>query len=330
MSTPANGRRGCTFVGAGHASERPRPAVSPDLINTLAGRLSARDLWLLELLHEHRVLTTGQIRELAFNTISAATHRMLTLWRLCAVERFRPAVPTGSAPLHYLLGPAGAHILARRRNLTIHQLGYRTDHTLAIATSDKLAHLTGSNSLFTALIAHARTHPGTRLEAWWSEHRCANVWGKIARPDGYGRWREHHPTTSRAANRAPNRSAGRTVDFFTEYDTGTEPLHRLIHKIGDYQTLAEMTGINHTPVLFALPNPAREQHLHTRTHTTNTTLLIATTTPNALQAAGGPAGPAWWPIATPKGTRRRLINLTRPHTPRGADAPAGHPTGDSR
>src|SRR5918999_1213726 len=205
MSTPANGRRGCTFVGAGHASERPRPAVSPDLINTLAGRLSARDLWLLELLHEHRVLTTGQIRELAFNTISAATHRMLTLWRLCAVERFRPPVPTGS-----------------------------------------------------------------------------------------------------------------------------EPLHRLIHKIGDYQTLAEMTGINHTPVLFALPNPAREQHLHTRTHTTNTTLLIATTTPNALQAAGGPAGPAWWPIATPKGTRRRLINLTRPHTPRGADAPAGHPTGDSR
>jgi hypothetical protein len=302
MATPTTGpttgsRR--IFVGAGHAAEAPRSRLSPELADILATRLRARDVWLLELLAEHRVLTTGQIRELAFGTISAATHRMLTLWRLHAVERFRPAVPAGSAPLHYVLGPAGAQVLAARRHLTVEQFGYRADHALALAASDKLAHLVGSNSVFTALIAHARTHPNARLQAWWSERRCAEIWGKIVRPDGYGRWHETGTTT--------NRDIDRTVDFFTEYDTGTEPLHRLLGKIGDYQALAEMTGITHTPVLFTLPNPAREQHLHARAQPT--TPLIATTTPHALPASG-PAGPAWRPIGAAEGTRRRLIDLT--------------------
>jgi hypothetical protein len=315
MPTPSTGSRR-VFVGAGHAAERSRARLSPELTDILATRLQPRDVWLLELLHEHRVLTTGQIRELAFGTISAATHRMLTLWRLRAVERFRPAVQAGSAPLHYVLGPAGAAILAARRHLTVEQFGYRADHALALAASDKLTHLVGSNNLFTALIAHARSHPGVRLEAWWSERRCAAIWGKIVRPDGYGRW--HQP------GNPVDRATDVTVDFFTEYDTGTEPLHRLLGKIGDYLALAEMTGITHTPVLFALPNPAREQHLHARAQPT--TPLIATTTPRALQAAAGsPAGPAWWPIGTDEGTRRRLIDLAA--APAATANPTGGPAG---
>jgi protein involved in plasmid replication-relaxation len=286
-----------TFVGAGHRREPARPRVSPEVVAVLAARLSARDYWLLELLHEHRVLTTTQIRDVGFSSISAATHRMLALWRLRAVERFRPAVPTGSAPLHYVLGPAGAVLLAQRRGMSPGQSGYRADRALALAASDKLTHLVGSNHLFTALIAHARAHPAARLEVWWSERRCAAVWGKIARPDGYGRWRD----------------GGHVTDFFTEYDTGTEPVHRLLSKIGDYIALAEMTGITHTPVLFVLPNTAREQHLHARTQPG--VPLIATTTPNALKAAGGPAGPAWQPITAATRQRQTLASLRSGGTP---------------
>ncbi|MGP4029722.1 replication-relaxation family protein [Actinomadura sp. 3N407] len=293
MNAPKTARTRRTYVGAGSTREASRPRVSPELIAVLATRLQPRDVWLLELLHEHRVLTTHQIHQLAFSSISAATHRMLVLWRLRAVERFRPAVAAGSAPLHYVLGPAGATILAERRRLSAAQFGYRLDRALSLAVSDKLTHLVGSNGMFAALTAYARTHPGARLDAWWSERRCAAVWGKIVRPDGYGRW--HHD--------------GHATDFFTEYDTGTEPLNRLLAKIGDYITLADMTGITHTPVLFVLPNPAREQHLHARTHPTAPP--IATTTPQALNDAGGPAGPAWHPI-TPTGQNppRRLIDLT--------------------
>ncbi|WP_395108353.1 replication-relaxation family protein [Actinomadura sp. SCN-SB] len=311
--TTTSKRRRTAYVGVGSTSAPPRRQVDPELLAALAARLTGRDRWLLELLHEHRVLTTAHIRQLAFGHISAATHRMLTLWRLRAVERFRPAVPAGSAPWHYVLGPAGAIILAERRHLTAAQFGYRLDQALAVAHSDKLPHLVGTNELFTALTAHARSHPGAALEVWWSEQRCHQAWGKIVRPDGYGRWREDD----------------QRIDFFVEYDTGTEPLHRLLAKIADYQALAEMTGLTHTPVLFALPNPAREQHLHTRTTPTTPGgpsgpggpggAVVATTTPQALRTAGSPAGPAWHPLPTtppttghPHQDRRRLINLTTP------------------
>ncbi|WP_395107260.1 replication-relaxation family protein [Actinomadura sp. SCN-SB] len=280
-----------SYVGPGSTREPARPQVSAELIAALAARLRPRDTWLLELLHEHRVLTTAQICDLAFTSISAATHRMLTLWRLRAVERFRPSVPAGSAPLHYVLGPAGAAILADRRGMSTAEFGYRPDHAMALASSARLAHLVGSHTLFTSLIAHARAHPGTELKEWWSERRCAAMWGRIVRPDGYGTWRQD----------------GHRVSFFTEYDTGTEPLNRLLAKIGDYTALAEMTGITDTPALFVLPNPTRERHLHAHTHPNLP--LVATTTPTALQAAGGPAGPAWQPTqATYR--RQRLIDLS--------------------
>jgi hypothetical protein len=243
------------------------------------------------MLQEYRVLTTGQVCELAFPSLSTATHRLLTLWRLRALERFRPATAAGSAPMHYVLGPAGAAVLAGRRSVSVAEFGYRIDRTLAIAHSDKLAHLVGCNAVFTALAAHARTHPTCELAVWWSERRCRAVWGKITRPDGYGRWRQD----------------GREVDFFLEYDTGTEPLHRLATKISGYSSLVEMTGIADTPVLFALPGSLREDHLHARI--TTPTPLVATTTPEALQAAGGPAGAAWRPTGADLG-RRRLIDLS--------------------
>jgi protein involved in plasmid replication-relaxation len=274
----------------------PRPRVDAQLLTALAARLTARDRWLLEILYEHRVLTTQQIRDLAFGHISAATHRMLTLWRLRAVERFRPAVPAGSSPWHYVLGPAGASILAHHHGMTTAQFGYRLDHTLALAHSDKLAHLVGTNGLFTALAAHARAHSGAALEEWWPEQRCQHAWGKIVRPDGYGRWREH----------------ARRIDFFVEYDTGTQPLHRLLTKIADYTALAEMTAITTTPVLFALPNPTREQHLHTRASTTAAIPLVATTNQHTLDNLGGPGATTWLPLTSRSQTRTRmrLVDLT--------------------
>jgi hypothetical protein len=290
MPTPTTSRASA-YVGGGITPIPPRPRVSPELIATLATRLTPRDRWLLEILHEHRVLTTAQIHQLAFPSISTTTHRLLALWRLRAIERFRPAMATGSAPLHYVLGPAGAAVLAARRGVNLTEFGYRLDRALALAHSDKLTHLTGANGVFTALAHHARTHPGSQLLTWWSERRCHTVWGKYARPDGYGRWHQD----------------GRETDFFLEYDTGTEPLPRLISKIGDYTSLAELTGITGTPVLFALPNPAREDHLHARL--TPASPPVATTTPQALQDAGGPAGSAWRTTGDPGADRRRLSDL---------------------
>lgn len=188
-----------------------RPRLDRGVIITVAQRLTTRDRWLLSMLHEHRTLTSTQITELAFGAHSATNRRLLHLHRLRAVDRFRPYTPTGSAPWHYVLGDAGAAVLAADTGQTVHQFGYTRRGTLAIAHSPQLAHLVGTNGFFTALAAHARHTTGAALLTWWPEHRCATAWTRTIRPDGYGRWTEHH----------------QQVDFFLEHDTGTEALHRL-------------------------------------------------------------------------------------------------------
>jgi hypothetical protein len=285
-----------------HASGRL--ARSPGLLAALAARLTARDRWLLRMLHEHRVLTTTQITWLAFGTPRAATARLLALYQLRAIDRFRPLTATGSAPLHFVLDEAGAYLLAAEDDITPGQLGYRRDRALAIALSPHLAHTTGTNSVFCALAAQGREAGDAALTCWWSERRCAALWGDLARPDGYGQWTEHTP-------------AGAAVtDFFLEYDTGSENLHRVAAKLTGYQNLAARTGIT-TPVLFWLPTARREAGLRAllastadrgpgvRTAGTVPGVPVATTTPEAAAHGTGPAAAIWLPAGQP-GPRLRL------------------------
>jgi hypothetical protein len=297
-----------------------RLARGPELAASLAARLTARDRWLLRMLHEHRVLTTTQITQLAFGTTRAATARLLTLYHYRAVDRFRPLAPAGSAPLHFILDEAGAQVLAAEDGITVAELGYRRDRALAIALSAQLGHTTGANGFFTALAAATRaSNSHAALTTWWSERRCAAIWGDLARPDGYGRWREQPPGGGAV-----------TADFFLEFDNGTENLRRLVAKLAGYAALAARTGIP-TPVLFWLPTPRREAALRTRLagpppHSTPGAasaaaipgVPVATAAP--ATAPSGPAGAAWLPAANP-GPRLRLAQLAPPGPP----APAGDP-----
>jgi hypothetical protein len=303
---------------------RPRTAGrisrGPELAAALAARLTARDRWLLRMLHEHRVLTTGQITQLAFGTSRAATARLLTLYQLRAVDRFRPLVPAGSAPLYFVLDEAGAAVLAAEDGITPAELGYRRDRALSIALSPQLAHASGANGVFTALAAAARCTPGSRLDCWWSERRCAALWGDTARPDGYGRW--HAPAPGGVAS----------TDFFLEYDTGTENLTRLIAKLAGYAALAARTHIT-TPVLFWLHSARREAALRTRLTGLPPARIqapsaaaipgvpVATATPASAGGPAGPAGPAWLPAGS-TGPRLPLSHL--PGTTAG-HGPAGQP-----
>jgi len=266
----------------------PRTPASADLA-LLAGRLTDRDRQLCRLLHEHRVLTTSQIHDLAFGSLNVAQHRLVALARLGVLERFRPVWIDrggGSAPWHYVLGPAGAAVLAAEQAITPAQLSYRRDRTLAIAHSQRLAHQVGINGFFTALAARARSHPDSALLAWWSERQCADRWGHVVRPDGYGRWRD----------------PGGEVDFFLEYDTGTEPLDRLLAKVDAYAELATATDID-TPVLFWLPGPGREAALHQALRRPPVTVATAT-----ARLAGHPARQVWL-VAGEAGSRQTLANL---------------------
>jgi predicted transcriptional regulator len=100
-----------------HVSLRSRSSSrSASLITSYSHRLTRRDFEILVELYEHRVLTTPQIYELHFDTHTRASKRMLELYRLGLVERFRPHTPTGSAPWHYTLNEPGARLVAARQD----------------------------------------------------------------------------------------------------------------------------------------------------------------------------------------------------------------------
>ena len=269
---------------AGPRPARSRPGAVPDLAE-LAGRLTERDRELCRLVLEHRVLTSLHCAQLVFASPVTGRHRLVILTSLRVLDRFRPTwqLGQGSPPWHYVLGPAGAAVLAAERGSSVAELGWRRDRALSIAHSPQLAHQVGVNGVFAALAGYARRRRDAALVAWWPERRCAERWGQLVRPDGYGRWRQ----------------AGAEVDFFLEYDRGTEDLGRLLAKLDGYAELAAVSGIA-TPVLWWLPSPGREASL--RAAAAQPGVPIATATEHA--GGTGPAGPVWLPIAAEPGARR--------------------------
>ncbi|MEU3767933.1 replication-relaxation family protein [Amycolatopsis keratiniphila] len=286
-----------------------RAASSVEHQAMLASRLTARDKWLLALLHEHRVLTSFQIQDAAFPSGRSARQRVrdLYLWR--AVSRFQPFQQLGSAPMHYVLGPAGAAVLAAEHGLEVKDLGYRHDRAMAIAHNQRLAHTVGVNDFFTSLIARARHNTDEELAAWWAEARCARHFGDLVIPDGYGRWRtRHHGTT-------------REVEWFLEYDTGTESLTKVGRKLAAYARLAESTGIA-TPVLVWLPTTRREAGARTALARVHAALDDPRAVPVATAAADlldptsphpSPAEAIWLPLTSTRpgraGPRYSLADL---------------------
>ncbi len=259
-----------------------RPTNRAARLANIAHRLTERDRRLCRLVWDHRVLTSEQLTDLCFPSRVAATHRLVLLTRLGVLDRFRPFKFTGSAPYQYVLGELGAQVLAAERGQSVGEFGYSRTETLAIAHSQRLAHQVGVNGFFAVLAAAARRRPDASLLAWWSERRCAQRWGRLVRPDGFGRWAE----------------AGRTVEFFLEWDTGTETLAKVAAKLRGYADLAAGSGI-WTPTLLWLPSPAREVEIRR-----------AIATPSVpVATAHGPATDPSAAVWLPTGNHTRRVRL---------------------
>ncbi|WP_084316832.1 replication-relaxation family protein [Actinospica robiniae] len=256
----------------------------------LSAHLTVRDKWIIAMVHEHKVLTSRQIARLAFGNERVARRRLATLTHeLRALDRFRPLlqIGAGTSPEHYVLGPGGATYLVAALDVNPRQFGYSRSRAHQIAVSAQLAHTVGCNDVFVRIAAAHRTNPaGGRLAAWWSERRCLRLWQDLARPDGYGHYTLAAPGTEPAQ--------ARNLRFFLEYDTGTEALTRLPAKLPGYARLAAASSP--TPVLFYLPTAQREENLHQLLRADPPRIPVATTSPEALNAAEtGPTGPVWRP-----------------------------------
>ncbi|MGY0497469.1 replication-relaxation family protein [Nocardia sp. FBN12] len=289
-------------------TRRPRPEARPARtrpldITALVARLTERDRWVLRMLHEHRVLTTNQLAALAFPTPAIALRRLTLLHRYGVLERFRPLRTRGSAPVHWVLAPGGAAVLAAEAGISVRELGYNHQRALAIAHSLHLTHTLGVAEWFTTLIAHApRDQRGNQaqVQAWWSQTRCQRLWGDLARPDAFGRYTY----------------AETTLDFFLEYDlaTTTAPA-RVAAKLHGFAELARTTGVI-TPVLLWVPTTMREANTRAALRRTWKRLPDPDAVPVATAAAelltprpeASPAEHVWLPLDTDTDTDRKRLH----------------------
>lgn len=301
-----------------HSLSVRRPPLTSAVLTQVLTQLGPRDRLLAAMVDTHRVLTGPQLTRLAFGAEGTARARLRVLTDLRVLARFRPRRDLGSAPWHYVLDAAGWFVLAAdaaQPEDVDRQLGrFRVDKRLAWAASQRLGHLVGVNDVFTALARTARATDGAadseaRLATWASGTWCAD-WLSPARlvPDGFGSWIED----------------GQVVDFFLEYDTGTEHLPQLAAKLDRYACLL---GPHADPwlrleppepwVLFVFPSPGREATARHALAAHSGRVPIATATLHA--AVTDPAGPCWLPLTSPGGLpdRHRLADLGRL---------AGHPT----
>lgn len=264
----------------------------------LAVCLTERDRWILRMCHEHRVLTTHQLTALGFGTGSAARRRLKRLRCEGVLDSFRPLLVVGSAPAHWVLAPAGAAVLAAEAGIEIRDLRYRPDRALGIAHSLHLAHTLGINDWFTALAC--ASDPATSLLAWWSQYRCAALWGDLARPDGYGRFT----------------SAATTLDFFLEFDLGSMTLPTVAAKLTGYAELARTSAVV-TPLLLWTPTLVRETAMRKelgkrRAGLTDPELVPVATAAAELASQHPSASPAerlWLPLEADGEQRLTLTQL---------------------
>ncbi|GAA3943254.1 replication-relaxation family protein [Actinoplanes auranticolor] len=259
--------------------------------------ITSRDRLLLQLLDDHRVLTTGQIHRMLFSARRTCQLRLAELAALGLLERFRfSRGGGGSQPWHWTLGhhghrfQAAAHQrpepTARASNQTVQRL----------SANPHLAHLVLTNEFFVRLAGYARRHDDARLDRWWSEQVTTKQYRTIT-ADGHGLW---------TAN-------GVTVGFFLEADTGSEPLGRLVAKLDRYAKLIRRGGPRY-PVLFWLGSQQREEHLHRLLHGQHTTVGVAT----AIHASE-PADAVW--LARGATGRVPLAGLPSDHGQPVADNP---------
>jgi hypothetical protein len=278
--------------------------AADEAVLAASAHLTGRDRRLVRLVAEHRVLTTGQLCALGFDSPVTARHRLALLERLRVLRRFRPHREVGSAPWHYLLGLVGAAVLGAEDGDERRWLGQvRADRQLALVRSQRLAHLTGVNWVFAALARHARTHGG-ELRCWLGEQAAADHMSRLTHyptllealphPDGLGIWADD----------------GAEVVFALEYDTGSEHLPQLAAKLASYGELA--ARVHATAVmpalLFCFGAPRREQSARRALAASPEAARLQIATAAFDPALVSPAGPVWLPLAGGQ-ERVRLIEL---------------------
>jgi hypothetical protein len=252
------------------------PTRTPPTVVAISHRLQPRDLTLAVLLNEHQLLTTDQITATLFSSPVTAAHRLRALRRTGFIDRLIRRRAGRPPQTCWISGPLSARYAALADDQPPPTAKALRDVQDRILANPQLTHLIGANQFQIDLLAHARTHPDTRLARWWSTRRANAAYGRTIRPDAHGIWA----------------ASGQQVGYWLEHDESTEPLTRLVLKLGAYQKLRAEGGPGY-PLLFWLASRRRETTLHYRLADHDTHGVIVATAARDSLDGHSPAGPIW-------------------------------------
>jgi hypothetical protein len=227
-----------------------------------ASAIDERDLQVLLLLLEHKILTTHQIASLCFRSLRRCQHRLRELKNLGLVSSFSVGrgFGEGRAPACWHLTKQGLVEIADAKDVRTSDLPWVADSSYR--TNKLIAHRLGVNAFFCALAEASRALKDHCLATWRPEHWVRTRAAEI-KPDGFGRY--VHP--------------GGACELYFEYDRATEARGALTRKLGGYLKLAtgwtreqELTGFPNLLVL--VPEVEREGEVATAFRSATTSLHV--------------------------------------------------------
>ncbi len=221
--------------------------MTPDSRDLLRG-LDPRERAVLVAIYEHKVLLTEHLKAMFFGSLRRAQDRLRHLAQCGLIDTWYPPQPRGmgKASGHHTLTESGANVVASLLGIARSELRYVVRNEENREQDSYLAHRLGVNGFFCALIESGRAIEGHGLAKWVPERTVRTADGWI-RPDGFGVFL--HP--------------GGALDFYLEYDRGTETTRQLANKLAGYIGVARdwtEQGAEHFPcVLIVVPNKRRER-----------------------------------------------------------------------
>jgi hypothetical protein len=210
--------------------------------------LDARERAVLIAIYEHKVLLTEHLKAMFFGSVRRAQDRLRHLARRGLIDTWFPPQPRGmgKASGHHTLTESGAQVVASLLGIARSELRYVVRDEEDREQDSYLAHRIGVNEFFCGLIEAGRQNAGHGLARWVPERTVRTGDGWI-RPDGYGVLL--HPAGA--------------LDFYLEYDRGTETTRQLANKLAGYIGIARdwtEQGAEHFPcVLIVVPSQRRER-----------------------------------------------------------------------
>jgi hypothetical protein len=306
------------------ASWRKRAVVAASL-GEVAHQLTDRDHAIIEHLSRFRLLTIVQLERIFFDSASSAYDRIKTLHEKGLLDRRRPSTHEAYRYFLGLLGLRLVHAVAVadfERDPGEDLFGKpqkpkpgrpptkakAQQHADTLFFSAHRSHLEGVNDCYTRLAHSCRQSPETVLRHWYVEHEAEKV----------------SPASGMRADGCFDLAfTGQEREFWFEYDTGTEPLDRLVRKVHWYnqeivrhQSIARrnvkegkctreqvLAGAPPRMMLIEFTKHGREANLHDRLAAASSLDLVATST---TARSHDPLGPVWWCAGDPPGEFRRL------------------------